>query len=129
MADNETDVKQTSLKRRIRRFYACLNRRDFASCFAMIDPRVRDNPSSVTLLQYETALSRFLDSCGSIKVNELDVTHLGEPNKLYEGRDFAVGKTFWTDKSGECRAFSERWVREGKTWYTRNTGFVVTTTT
>ena len=43
---------------------------------------------------------------------------------LVEGRDFAVGKSLWSDKGGERHVFSERWVRQGQAWYTRSTGFV-----
>jgi hypothetical protein len=51
--------------------------------------------------------------------------HENEPTQLYEGRDFAIGKTSWTDRHGEQHVFSERWVREDRLWYTRSTGFVV----
>jgi hypothetical protein len=50
--------------------------------------------------------------------------HLREPSVLYEDRDFATGKTIWEDKSGGRHSFLERWVRDGRTWYTRSSGFV-----
>jgi hypothetical protein len=115
-----------SLRRRIRRFYELLNAGAFASCFDMIDPAVRNKPTSVTLLQYENALREFVERYGTITPTQIDVNlHLDEPSKLYEDRDFAMGKTVWADQSGEERVFSERWVRDGKAWYTRSTGFVV----
>jgi hypothetical protein len=123
----QPEASQASLKRRIRQFYDSLNRGDFARCFHMIDPRVRNQPSSVTLLQYENSLRQFLEKHGSIRIEELDlVLHLNEPSKLYEGRDFALGKTAWVEETGERHLFAERWVREGRTWYTRSTGFIVT---
>jgi hypothetical protein len=116
---------QASLKRRIRQFYKLLNERNYARCHEMIDPRVRHRPSSVTLLQYANSAAEFLDHCGPLTVVDLHVNlHSQEPNTLYEGRDFAIGKTICNDSRGAERAFSERWVREGRTWYTRCTGFV-----
>ena len=120
-----TENRQVSLKRRIRQFYRLLNRRAFDRCYQMIDPRVLLKPTSVTLFQYENALSQFLDRFGSVKVLEIGIAlHLNEPSQLYEGRDFAVGKTTWVDEAGEEHVFSERWVRDGRAWYTRSTGFV-----
>jgi hypothetical protein len=119
--------KQTALKRRIRQFYNALNRRDFEKCHQMIDPRVRAKPTSVTLHQYENSLAQFLDEHGLVDVREITIDlHLDEPSPLYEGRDFAVGRTTWVDEQGNEQTFSERWVRDGRAWFTRSTGFVVT---
>jgi hypothetical protein len=91
----------------------------------MIDPQVRDQPGSVTLFQYQNALFQFMDRFGPLTVLETSVSlHLDETNKLYEGRDFAVGKTICSGADGERRSFSERWVQQGQVWYTRSTGFV-----
>jgi hypothetical protein len=92
----------------------------------MIDPRVREKPASVTLHQYENALRRFLESVGHVEVKQIrDVKlYLDEPNKLYEGRSFALCKTIWTDKKENCFDFSERWVYEKSVWYTRSTGLI-----
>ena len=116
---------QSSLKRRIRQFYNLLNQGDFKRCHQMIDPRIRCKPSSVTLLQYENSLRAFLDHFGFVKVVEITIElHAKEPSKLYEERDFAVGKTTWIDEAGEEHTFLERWVREQRAWYTRSTGFI-----
>ena len=121
----KAEKQQAALERRIRRFYDGLNRRDFDRCYQMIDPRLRDQPSSVTLFQYQNALLQFMDRFGPLSVLEISVSlHLDESNKLYEGRDFAVGKTVCSNKDGERHVFSERWVRQGQAWYTRSTGFV-----
>ncbi len=117
--------KQSSLKRRIRQFYDLLNQHDFKRCFQMIDPRIRRMPTSVTFFQYENSLSQFLESHGPITIQKVEVTlHLGEPSTLYEDRDFALGKMSWLNEAGELQVFLERWVREGRVWYTRSTGFV-----
>ena len=119
------DKRQSSLKRRIRQFYSLLNRRDFKRCHQMIDPVIRLNPASVTLFQYENALDQFLDKFGSVSVVEINVElHLNEPNQLYDGRGFALGKTIWEDQLGKSNVFSERWVLHNRVWYTRSTGFV-----
>jgi hypothetical protein len=117
--------RQVEVQRRIEQFYTLLNRGQFHRCYKMIDPRVRVRPSSVTLFQYANALRQFIERFGTIEILETMMTlHLGEPNTLYEGRDFAVGKTAWADKTGERHVLLERWVREGRSWYTRSTGFV-----
>jgi len=91
----------------------------------MIDPRVRHKPESVTLLQYSNSVAEFLDRVGSLSLVDLDLdVHLHERNILYENRDFALGKSVFDDARGQRRVFSERWVREGRSWYTRSTGFV-----
>ncbi len=126
---SKTENRLASLKRRVRQFYELLNKRDFEACHQMIDPRVRQTASSVTLYQYENALSDFIAQFGSIKLLEISLSlHLAEPSKLYEGRDFALGKTSWEDEAGEQHLFSERWVWENRTWYTRSTGFITPAT-
>ena len=116
---------QTSLKRRIKQFYDLLNRGDFSRCHRMLDPRLRRNPHAVTLLQYENSLREFVGRAGPIRVVDIDVVaHLNKPSVLYEGRDFAVGETRWLDESGTQREFKERWVRDGRVWYTRSTGLL-----
>jgi hypothetical protein len=123
--NTRTETRQASLKRRIRQFYNLLNQGDFARCRQMIDPRIRLKRDSVTLFQYGNSLRQFLDHFGSVKVREISINlHLNEPSQLYEGRDFAVGKTTWVDRSGGQHVFSERWVRDGRAWYTRSTGFM-----
>ena len=120
-----TDTKQSALRRKIRHFYDVLNRRDFAQCHKMIDPRVRAKSTSVTLFQYQSALSQFVACFGPIEILDISIRlHLNEPSELYEGRDFAVGETTWKAQTGAQHVFAERWVREGRVWYTRSTGFV-----
>lgn len=120
---------QASVRRRIRQFYAALNRRDFDHCRRMIDPRIRLRPGAVTLHQYENSLAQFLAEFGSVDIVEFSIAlHLNEPSALYEGRDFALGRTTWVDDADERHVFSERWVRDGRAWYTRSTGFVTPVT-
>jgi hypothetical protein len=62
---------------------------------------------------------------GSVEVVAVHLRlHLDEPSRLYGDRDFAVGQTSWRDAVGEERVFQERWVRDGRNWYTRAVGFV-----
>lgn len=126
MAKNaHKDRALVALRKRIALFYAALKRGEFARCHEMIDPRVRAKPSSVTLLQYENSLREFLAAVGEVSVSKTVLElHLGEPNKSYEDRDFAVGQTTWTDGKDDAHVFLERWVREGRTWYTRSTGLL-----
>jgi hypothetical protein len=119
------DTKQSGLRRKIRQFYESLNRQDFGRCYRMIDPRVRAKASSVTLFQYQSALSQFVACVGPIEILDISIAlHVNEPSDLYEGRDFAVCETTWKDRTGARHVFAERWVREGRLWYTRSTGFL-----
>lgn len=121
----KSETMRSSLKRRIHQFYKLLNERNFERCHEMIDPRVRRRPESVTLLHYADAAAEFLDQCGGLKFVQLDIElHLREPSVLYEGRDFAVGKSIYEDARHQRHVFAERWVRDGRSWYTRSTGFV-----
>ncbi len=123
---SKTANVQTALKKRIRQFYGLLNEGEFARCYAMIDPRLREQPQTITLLQYEQSSRRFVEQIGAVLVQKLEILslHLNEPSQLYEGRDFALGKTHWEDEAGNRHQFSERWVCDGSTWYTRSTGFL-----
>ena len=113
------------LERRVRRFYDLASRRETEKCYAMIDPLVRTDSRSVTLLQYQHSLESFVNYFGPLEVRRVHLElHLDEPNRLYGDRDFAVGQTVWVDQAGEEHVFQERWVREGRTWYTRSTGFL-----
>ncbi|HZU37746.1 MAG TPA: hypothetical protein VFA18_17635 [Gemmataceae bacterium] len=116
---------QAALERRIRSFYKHLNQQNVAACYQMIDPQVRDRPDSVTLYQYGSALHEFMDRVGALKLLAVHVTlHVDEPSRLYQGRDFAIGKAMLADSDGNQYVFQERWVRQGRGWYTRSTGFV-----
>lgn len=119
------EKQRDALERGIQQFYHCLNHQDFGQCYQMIDPRALDQSGSITLFQYQNVMRPFMDRFGPLSVLGINVSlHLDETNKLYEGRDFAVGKTICSDKDGEQRVFSERWVRQGQEWYTRSTGFI-----
>lgn len=125
--NHETPNLHATIKRRIREFYRRLNRRQFGRCYSLIDPRLRDNPGTVTLFQYEKALGEFLDQIGEVQIREITIhgVHLNEPSKLYEGRDFALCKVVWQDSAGEEHSFSERWVHVESKWYNRSTGLLV----
>lgn len=123
--DGLDPTDSSSLKRRIHQYYKLLNERDFERCHEMIDPRVRRQPESVTLLHYADSAAEFLEKCGGLRIVQSDIDlHLQEPSVLYEGRDFAVGKSVCEDAHHQRHVFAERWVREGRSWYTRSTGFV-----
>src|SRR5271170_1791299 len=89
-----------SLRRRIKQFYARLNQRAFESCWAMLDPQIRDDPTSITLYQYTSSVERFLSWCGAVKVTAIEPVQLSvkEPNRLYNDRDFAIVRVTWEDR-------------------------------
>ena len=116
---------QAALERRVNAFYKSLNQHKVAACYQMIDPQVRDASGSVTLYPYGEALHEFMARFGPLMVHAIHLTlHLDEPSQLYQGRDFAVGKTTLLDAAGNRHVFLERWVRQDRSWYTRSTGFV-----
>lgn len=118
----------TALVRRIKKFYSHLASGEFESCYRMIDAVVRENPNSVTHHQYVTSLQTFLDAVEEFHFNEITSIelHLGEPSNLYGVRDFAVVNLVWSGKDEQRHKQPERWVKNGRSWYTRATGFVVT---
>ena len=122
------DNAREALRRRIRRFYTLLNRRNFVDCFHMIDPRVLGQPGGITFLHYIQSLNSFLEQAGAVTGVRIQITglHLNEPTKLYEKRDFAIASTKWKDSNGNEHKLSERWVLEDDNWYTRSTGLVWT---
>ena len=104
-----------------------MNARAFEKCFLFLDPRLLVRPGAVTQYQYETTLAEFMTHVREVRVRTVCVTglHLNEPSKLYEGRDFALGKTEWEDVTGTPHEFAERWVCERGVWYTRSSGLVL----
>lgn len=119
----KTANRASTLRQRIRRFYDLCNHKQFARCFRMVDPTVRKDSTSVTLFQYEQSLQAFLAVVGEISIRKIDLQiHCDEPSVLYGNRDFAVGTTVWEDKDGTEHVSQERWVRQGRHWYTRATG-------
>jgi hypothetical protein len=126
-AKTKTVRATTALKNRIQEYYRRLNARDFQWCYRAIDPAIRNQATSVTFLQFASSLARFLDNYSSVGVrpNGIDIQlHQNEPNSLYENRDFAVVRVLWHDGTGGLRHFHDRWVRNGRSWYSRTTGLV-----
>jgi len=124
-AKTKTVRATTALKNRIQEYYRRLNARDFQWCYRALDPAIREQATSVTFLQFASSLARFLNYCGSVRVGRIAIQlHQDEPNSLYENRDFAVVKVVWHDSTGAMRHFHDRWVRKGRSWYSRTTGLV-----
>ena len=120
----KTTSRTTTIRQRIRLLYELCNRKHFARCIRMVDPAIRQDSASVTRFQYEQSLAAFMSCFKRITVRKMHLTlHCGEPSALYGKRDFAVGTTTWEDPDGNRYVFQERWVRQGRSWYTRSTGF------
>lgn len=99
---------QAALERRVNAFYKSLNQHKVAACYQMIDPQVHDASGSVTLYPYGEALHEFMARFGPLMVHAIHLTlHLDEPSQLYQGRDFAVGKTTLLDAAGNRHVFLE----------------------
>lgn len=114
-----------AIHRRIKRFYHLLNEEKVDKCYLMIDPRLRKQASSVTLLQYANSLKRAREKIGKLDMVAIRVRpYVGIASRLYEGRDFAVGTAVCRGSRGRQFVFQERWVRDGRLWFTRSTGLV-----
>ncbi len=121
-----TEARRTdAMNRRVRQFFDPLNQGDFERCYRMVDPDLRVGPDAVTLRDFEESWRQFHHYFGRVRVRDVDVMlRLGEPKAVYHGRDFATGKTTWEDEWGGQHVFDERWVREGRSWFTRGVGVV-----
>jgi hypothetical protein len=118
---------EASLQRRVRVYYEHLKEGDAEWCYRALDPSLRASPSAVTFHQYAMSLDRFLAWCGDVSVKQIGPIdlHLGEANRLYQDRDFALLPVVWEDRSGQEHVFRDRWVREPNgRWFTRTTGFL-----
>jgi hypothetical protein len=117
----------TALRRRIQKFYNLLNHGEYEKCFLMVDPVLREDPTSITALRYAKSLESFREWSGGVNILEIRPLrlHLNEPNRQYDNRDFALTEIDWEDKQGEQHTFKERWVRDRRGWwFTRGTGFI-----
>jgi hypothetical protein len=127
----KTKTKRTqvaaALKKKILQYYRHLNAGNFHWCYRAIDPPIRSQSTSVTYFQFASSLERFLNHYGGVRVKSTGIEvqlHQDEPNSLYQNRDFAVVKVLWQDKADKMHLFHERWVRNGRSWFSRCTGLI-----
>ncbi|MDX1945256.1 MAG: hypothetical protein SFU86_07605 [Pirellulaceae bacterium] len=114
-----------ALRRRVLRWYAAFNAEKWSDCLALVDPRltsagkVKDGP-------YVESLVRFKEHYGPIHPWHVRVSlHLTGSRQAVDSRPFAYVYTVWQDDRHGFHMFRERWVRDGKRWYTEVAGLVV----
>ena|SRR5581483_9727789 len=104
----------------IRRFYENLTDRRLLAAHAMLDNEGLDN-GHISASNFLKIADQFCDvyHCAIVLDTEMSVS-LGEKNEIYNGRDYAIGKTYWQDGHGVQRYFRELWVKCGREWKSRN---------
>ncbi len=120
-------AQRTALKRRLKAFYAALNEKDWDRCLTLVDPRLRA-AGRIDSAKYAASLVRFREHYGPVRPEFIKLTlYLDAAANKHDPRPFAYVVVLWQDKHHEYHLFRERWVREGKTWYTRVAGLVTHT--
>lgn len=114
-----------ALRRRALRWYDRFNSQKWSDCFKLVDPRLT-NSGKVGQETYTRSLREFLDCYGSVRPWHVRVSlHLTDSRPASDPRPFAYVYTVWQDQRHEFHMFRERWVLEGRNWYTRVAGLVV----
>lgn len=126
MSTHVDNATAAAVERRIRLFYDHFNEDQIEKCYGMLDPSIRHDSNGVTLHQYTTSVRRFREHLGKVTVLSVSIElHEDEPTELFKGRDFAIGTSNCREASGAERTFQERWVRDGRSWFTKCTGYVL----
>lgn len=122
---NELPADQKELLDRIEGFYQSFNAQEWQSCFAFVDPRLKDE-SGISRDNYQSSLSSFFSEFGPIDdIHVADMKLYSKvPGSLYGDREFAHGLVEWRDREQKRHEFQERWVKDQGCWYTRMVGLV-----
>ena len=122
-APNLTSERK-ALMRRIKAMYDAFNGSLWEKCFAMIDPKLRDQ-SKVQLRAYLEQMRAFQEAYGRIRFWETRISlHLDGSSNKHDPRPFAYVYVVWQDDSHGFHMFKERWVKHQGKWYTRVAGLV-----
>jgi hypothetical protein len=117
-------TERAALRRRIRQMYAALNRGDWAACYELIDPRLRDK-GAIDLPRYAASLDMFKRAFGSVNPWYVRLSlHLPPHKNKQDPRAFAYVYVVWQDERRAFHMFRERWVKDGDRWHTRVVGLV-----
>ena len=119
-----SSAERTALRKRIRHFYRHFNREDWAQCYELIDPKLR-NEDKVDGERYKTSLGVFYHHYGPVNPKHVDVSlYLDAKGNKHDDPPFAYVYIFWKDKRYQFHVFRERWVKQEGDWYTRVVGLV-----
>ena len=70
----------------------------------------------------EDSLQAFREAYGDVSILTIVVSEVHRSK--HDPRPFAFASIVWRDRSHEFHVFRERWVFDGKRWYTRVVGLV-----
>lgn len=117
--------QRARLRQRIRRFYKDFNEGRWERCYKALDPRLREQ-ARVDPGSYAESLHRFAERYAPLRIEYLRLNLYpkvkGNPRA---DRDFAFVVILWQDRENQFHLFRERWVKEGRNWFTRVVGLVV----
>ncbi|HJT78973.1 MAG TPA: hypothetical protein VJ739_17380 [Gemmataceae bacterium] len=121
---NNVAAEKGAIRRRVKRLYEGLNEGRWERCFALVDPRLREN-SRVGLDRYSESLAAFRNYYGSVRPWYMRISlHLDASENKHDERPFAYAYVVWQDARHEFHMFRERWVKDSGHWYTRVVGLV-----
>ncbi|HEY2411396.1 MAG TPA: hypothetical protein VGI40_04105, partial [Pirellulaceae bacterium] len=114
-----------ALRRRVMSWYSRFNDERWSDCYALIDPSLASS-GKVNAEAYTHSLRNFRSRYGTIRPWHVRISlHLTGSRPTSDSRPFAYVYTVWQDDRHEFHMFRERWVQEGKNWYTRVAGLVL----
>ena len=112
---------RVSLRRAIRGFYDNYRREKWTLCYDRIDRQLCE-AAKVDFDDYRESLQTFLREYGDVSILVIEVSEIHRSK--HDPRPFAFASIVWRDRSHEFHVFRERWVYDGKRWYTRVVGLV-----
>ena len=117
-------AEREPLRRRVKRMYEWFNQERWEKCFALIDPKLRDQ-ARVELRTYADALRRFKAAYGAVRPWHVRISlHLDASSSKQDARPFAYVYIIWQDDAHGFHMFKERWVKQAGRWFTRVAGLV-----
>ncbi len=116
--------EREALRRRVKQMYDWFNRGMWEKCFALIDPRIREQ-AKVELSTYTEGLRAFQGAYGAIHPWYVRISlHLDTASSKHDDRPFAYVYVVWQDDAHGFHMFRERWVCHDHRWFTRVAGLV-----
>jgi hypothetical protein len=104
--------------------YEWFNQGAWAKCFALIDPRLREQ-GRVEQQVHAGSLRRFKEVYGKIEPWYIRLSlHFEAPDHKYGERPFANVYVVWRDEAHAFHMFREQWVQDSGRWFTRVAGLV-----
>jgi hypothetical protein len=119
----KSSTDRSALRRRIKSFYLHLNHHAFDKCWSFLDPDLRQR-GRFEEDKYAKSLSEFLDHYGTIEIVVIKIDLYSGAKVKGQTQDCAYPLVVWKDARHVPHLFRERWVKDGKTWYTRVAGLV-----